>query len=242
MKKALMPVLAAVILCSCAGADSSAIRTSAPVENEPVRPIVVIDPGHGGEDGGGVSVNGIPEKGTNLDMALKLSDMLTICGYETVMTRTEDVSIYDPGTEGLRQQKLSDMKNRLELFNTEGAVCISIHQNRFTDPQYSGAQMFYHKENPEGGRLAECLRTRIRGNLQPDNERETKAMDDELYLLCNCRNPAVMAECGFISNPEEAAKLEQETYRRQMSFSLMSGLNDYHIDSGRIEKCRQENT
>jgi N-acetylmuramoyl-L-alanine amidase len=236
MKKAVITALAAVTLCSCSAAGSGAIKTSAPVTAPDGRPTVVIDAGHGGEDGGGVSVNGIPEKGMNLDMALKLSDMLSLCGYNTVMTRTEDVSIYDSGVEGLRKQKLSDMENRLELFNTEGADCISIHQNRFTDPKYSGAQMFYHKENPEGGRLAECLRARIRGDLQPDNERETKAMDDELYLLCNCRNPAVMAECGFISNPEEAAKLEQETYRRQMAFALFSGLNDYHIDSGRIEK------
>ncbi len=226
--------VAAAALCSCSAVNESAIKTSAPVTKNTDRPIVVIDAGHGGEDGGGVSVDGTPEKGLNLDMALKLSDMLRLCGYNTVMTRTEDISIYDSGTEGLRKQKLSDMENRLELFNTEDAVCISIHQNRFTDPKYSGAQMFYHKENPEGGRLAECLRARIRGDLQPDNDRETKAMDDELYLLCNCKNPAVMAECGFISNPEEAAKLEQEGYRRQMAFALFSGLNDYHIDSGRL--------
>ena len=234
MKKMIVTALAAVTLCSCAAGENDAVKTSAPVKKDP-RPIVVIDPGHGGEDGGGVAVDGTPEKGLNLDMALKLSDMLSICGYNTVMTRTEDVSIYDPGTEGLRKQKLSDMENRLALFNTEDAVCISIHQNRFTDPKYSGAQMFYHKENAEGGRLAECLRERVRGDLQPDNERETKAMDDELFLLCNCRNPAVMAECGFISNPEEAAKLEREDYRRKMAFALFSGLNDYHIDSGRLE-------
>lgn len=233
MYRPILTAAAAVVLCSCSAADAGAIKTSAPVSGG-AQPIVVIDAGHGGQDGGGVSEDGTPEKGINLDIALKLSDMLALCGYDTVMTRTEDISIYDPGTEGLRKQKLSDMENRLELFNTEGAVCISIHQNRFTDPKYSGAQMFYHKENPEGGRLAECLRTRIVGDLQPDNQRETKAMDDELYLLCNCRNPAVMAECGFLSNPEEAAKLKQETYRRQMAFALMSGINDYCIDSERI--------
>lgn len=235
--------IAALMLCSCAASDAKAVETQAQAaaEKSIAKPLVVIDAGHGGEDGGGVSVNNIPEKGINLDIALKLSEMLWLEGYETKLTRTEDISIHDEGTEGLRAQKLSDMQNRLKLFNTEGAVCISIHQNRFTDPKYSGAQMFYHKDNAEGGRLAECLRTRIRGYLQPDNERETKPMDDELYLLCNCRNPAVMAECGFISNPEEAELLEQEQYRRKMAFSLMGGLNDYHIDSGRIEEARTEN-
>lgn len=233
MQRIIAAAAAAVMLAAAGGSGTSSAES-------PSKPVIVIDAGHGGEDGGGVSVNGVPEKGMNLDMALDLRDMLTLCGYSTVMTRTEDISIYDKGTEGLRKQKLSDMENRLELFNTEGAVCISIHQNRFTDPQYSGAQMFFHKENSDGGRLAECLRARIVGMIQPGNEREVKAMDDELYLLCNCKNPAVMAECGFISNPKEAAKLESAEYRREMAFALMSGLNDFHIDSGRLELYRSE--
>lgn len=230
----LMAAGAAAAFGGCAHGDSLGVPAAASVGA--VKPLVVIDAGHGGSDGGGVSVNGVPEKGINLNIAATLSDMLRAFGYRTVLTRTADVSIYDKSAEGegLRAQKLSDMKNRLALFNTEDAVCISVHQNRYTDPVYHGAQMFFHRENAEGAQLAECLRARICSLLQPDNQRETKPMDDELYLLCNCKNPAVMAECGFISNPEEAAMLEQEPYQRQMAFALMCGMNDFCYNTGRV--------
>lgn len=234
-------VSVAVISFTLSSCGSGALRVSEGIPAQIARPTVVIDAGHGGADGGGVSVNGVPEKGINLDIALTLSDMLRVLGYDTLLTRTEDVSIHDENVEGLKNQKISDMENRLELFNTSGAVCISVHQNRYTDPVYNGAQMFYHRDNAEGAQLAESLRARICGYLQPDNTRETKPMDDELYLLCNCENPAVMAECGFISNSEEAAMLEQEPYRRQMAFALMCGLNDFHIDSGRIRENNLKN-
>lgn len=242
MRKIIVLALAALLLTGCADMDErtrESLEAAAHIAEIP-KPLVVIDPGHGGMDGGGVSVNNVPEKGINLDIALGLGDMLRLMGYEVRFTRTEDRSMHDEGVEGLREQKLSDMKNRLELFNTPEAVCISIHQNRFTDPKYRGAQMFYYKDNAESAGLAECLRARIKGFLQPQNKRETKAVNDELYLLCNCRNPAVMSECGFISNPEEAALLEQEPYRRQMSFTLMCGLNDFHIESGRISAKNAE--
>jgi N-acetylmuramoyl-L-alanine amidase len=223
---------AALFVCGC----DTAVETAGNISSQISRAKIIIDPGHGGADGGGVSVNGVPEKGMNLDIALDLADMLRVFGYDVTMTRTEDISIHDSDVEGLKNQKLSDMKNRLKLFNTENAVCISVHENRYTDSQYSGAQMFYYRENSEGARLAENLRERICGFLQPDNTRETKPTDDELYLLCNCENPAVMAECGFISNPEEAEKLEQPEYRSQVAFSLMCGLNDFCAETGRINE------
>ncbi|MCR5121014.1 MAG: N-acetylmuramoyl-L-alanine amidase [Ruminococcus sp.] len=252
-KTAILLAAAGLMLCGCeleqAQTDNEKTAESRrnaliqPVSaNMAVKPTVVIDPGHGGMDGGGVSVNNVPEKGINLNIALGLSDMLRLMGYEVKLTRTDDRSIHDDGVEGLREQKLSDMKNRLEMFNTPDAVCISIHQNRFTDPKYHGAQMFYYKDNSQAGRLAENLRLRIKGLLQPDNERETKAMDDELYLLKNCVNPAVMAECGFLSNPEEANLLEHEPYQKEISFALMCGINDYHIESGRISEKNRENS
>lgn len=230
---------AALVLCSCSAKD--AVGTSAVAVKGIAKPSVVVDAGHGGMDGGGVSVNGIPEKGINLNIAQGLGDMLRLMGYEVTLTRTEDVSIHDEGIEGLKAQKLSDMENRLKLFNTPDSVCVSIHQNRFTDPKYNGAQMFYYRGAPEGQALAESLKARITGYLQPENGRETKPMDDELYLLCNCENPAVMAECGFISNPEEAALLEQQPYQQEMSFAIMAGINDFHIESGRISANNAEN-
>lgn len=238
MKKRLLSLAAAgLMLCSC---SDKAFPVSLLVTQTPYRPSVIIDAGHGGADGGGVSVNGIPEKGINLNIALTLSDIMTLLGYDTKLTRTEDISIHDEGVEGLRQQKISDMDNRLKLFNTPDSVCVSIHQNRFTDPQFSGAQMFYYRESSESAQLAESLRSRICSYLQPENTRETKPMDDELFLLCNCENPAVMAECGFISNPEEAAMLEQQPYQKQVAFAIMTGLNDYHIQTGRLSEKSEE--
>ncbi len=242
MKKIISALTAAALgaaMCSCGVQDS--LQTSAIPVRWMAKQSVVIDAGHGGADGGGVSVNGVPEKGINLSIAQTTGDLLRLMGYQVTLTRTDDRSIHNEGTEGLKAQKLSDMNNRLELFNTPDSVCVSIHQNRFTDPKYSGAQMFYHRPNSEGQRLAESLKARIVRYLQPENTRETKPTDDELFLLCNCDNPAVMAECGFISNPEEAAMLENEPYQKEMAFALFSGINDFCIETGRITEKNAEN-
>ncbi len=209
------------------GAAAQGRVTGASADRGMERPQVVLDPGHGGADGGCVSVNGAAEKGINLDIALTERDMLEIMGYEVTMTREDDRSIYDEGTEGLSKQKQSDMKNRLALFDSCGGIALSIHQNQFTDSRYSGAQVFYSRRNSEGGRLAEAVQRQFVSLLQPDNERETKAVDDELYLLDKTETPAVMVECGFLSNPEEAAKLEDAGYRKKVAFAIMSGVMEY---------------
>ena len=119
------------------------------------------------------------------------------------------------------------MKNRLEIFDKCSGVAVSIHQNQFTNSRYSGAQVFYSRRNGSGERLAGAVQRQFVSLLQPDNERETKAVDDELFLLDRTDTPAVMVECGFLSNPEEAAKLEDAAYRRQVAFAIMSGVLSY---------------
>lgn len=200
---------------------------SADISSSIERPQVALDAGHGGMDGGCVSVNGVSEKGLNLDIALTERELLNIMGYDVTMTREDDVSIYDEGVEGLSKQKQSDMKNRLAVFEDCEGIALSIHQNQFTDSRYSGAQMFYSRRNSEGERLAASMQRQFVSLLQPENERETKPMDDELYLLDKTDTPAVMIECGFLSNPEEAAKLEDGSYRRQVAFTVMTGVLDY---------------
>lgn len=205
-----------------------ALATSANLDTSWERQVIVLDPGHGGMDGGCVSVNGTPEKGINLAISMCGRDLFNVMGFETVCTREKDVSIHDRGIEGLSNQKKSDMQNRLKIFNGEPkAISLSIHQNQFTDGRYSGAQMFYSETSSSGERLAESMQKQFVSLLQPENTRETKPVGDELYLIHNTENPALMIECGFLSNQEEAAKLESEDYQRQVAFTILTGVFEF---------------
>ena len=190
--------------------------------------LVLVDAPHGGIDGGCTSAEGVPEKGINLDIMLRLRDLLTVNGYEVRVTRETDRSIHDEGIEGIAAQKSSDMDNRLAIFNeSSNAVCVSIHQNQFTDPKYSGAQMFYSGSNSTSEVLAGMLQERFRSLLQPGNDREIKLCGKELFLCYYSNNPTVMAECGFLSNPEEAALLNTGDYREKVAITLFCGINDF---------------
>ncbi|MBR1863734.1 MAG: N-acetylmuramoyl-L-alanine amidase [Ruminococcus sp.] len=204
------------------------IKADAELKVRPEMPQVVLDAGHGGMDGGCVSVNGVAEKGINLAIVQSESDMLTLLGFETVLTRDSDKSIYDDGVTGLGEQKKSDMKNRLAIFSSTKGIALSIHQNQFTDSRYSGAQMFYSRRNSGGEKLAAAMQKQFVALLQPDNARETKPVDDELFLLDRTEAPAVMIECGFLSNPEEAAHLEDPVYQRKVAFTIASGVLSFH--------------
>lgn len=226
-------IAAFAALCWYGKSSGEAVMTAAEVKTSMEKPVIVLDAGHGGMDGGCISVNEIPEKGINLSIVESLRDGLRILGYDVVCTRESDVSIYDEGTEGLSEQKKSDMKNRLEIFSRYGdGISVSIHQNQFTDGKYSGAQMFYSEKSSEGERLAGVMQKQFVTLLQPDNTRETKPVGDELYLLNNTENPAVMIECGFLSNPEEAAKLESTDYQKQVAFTVLTGVTEYRGEAG----------
>lgn len=191
-------------------------------------PVIILDAGHGGIDSGCVSINGAEEKNINLSIMLKLREMLRVAGFDTVVTRDSDKSIHDIGITGLGKQKKSDMENRLKIVNSvPNAIFVSVHQNQFTDPKYYGAQMFYPEGSADSERLAGILQHSIVSNLQPENQRETKPVGDEIYLLHFAKCPAVMAECGFLSNQAEADKLESEEYQSMMAFSLFEGICEY---------------
>lgn len=199
----------------------------ASIISEQKLPVIILDAGHGGFDGGCVSTEGVPEKGINLNILLKLRDLLLISGYEVEVTRDTDTSIHDSGIEGIANQKSSDMDNRLELFNKyDNAVCISIHQNQFTDPFYSGAQMFYSATDSRSEKLAKSLQKSFQ-NLQPENKREIKLCGKELFLCYYSENPTVMVECGFLSNPDEASLLNTDEYQEKVALTIFSGLNNF---------------
>ncbi len=191
------------------------------------KPVVVVDAGHGGEDGG-ASANGVLEKDINLAVALKLKDMLTASGYTVVMTREEDISIYDSSAYTIREKKVSDMRNRKDIVNgSSNNILISIHQNKFEQSKYSGTQIFYSKNNDRSIKLAENIRRSVTGLLQPENKRELKAADSSVYLLDKAEVPAVIVECGFLSNEEEAKKLCTDEYQKRMAFAILCGFLDY---------------
>lgn len=208
--------------------SENAIPTSL-VSQQQELPIIILDAGHGGFDGGCVSVDGVPEKGINLSILLRVRDLLRISGYEVEVTRDSDISIHDSGIEGIANQKSSDMDNRLELFNKyDNAVCISIHQNQFTDPVYNGAQMFYSATDSQNEMLAKSLQSSFQV-LQPENKREIKLCGKELFLCYYSENPTVMVECGFLSNPEEAALLNTEEYQQKVAMTIFNGINNFVV-------------
>ena len=192
---------------------------------------VIIDAGHGGEDSGAV-VNGLIEKDINLPIALKLRDMLVASGYRVVMTRDSDISIYDSTASTVREKKVSDMKNREKIINSsEKNILISIHQNKFEQSKYSGAQIFYSGNNENSVLLAEEIRKSVTSLLQPYNRRELKKDSGSIYILKKAKVPAIIVECGFLSNPEEGAKLADEKYQSEMAFAIYCGFLQYSSKS-----------
>lgn len=189
---------------------------------------VVIDAGHGGVDGGTSAADGTLEKDINLRIAHKLNNVLQSFGVETVMTRTEDISIHDADAKTIRQKKGSDIKNRLDIINnTDNAIYVSIHQNHYSDSIYSGTQVFYSKNKPDSEILANRIRNAVVSSLQKDNTREIKPSGKEIYLLNNAQVPAVMVECGFMSNKEEAKLLINENYQQKLAFIIAIGICDF---------------
>ena len=181
---------------------------------------LILDAGHGGEDGGAVSVTGVPESRVNLEIVQKLRDTLALYGVDPVVLREEDVSLHDPEASTLREKKRSDLKNRVRAVEAvEGGTLLSIHQNSYPGSQYRGAQVFYA---PTGGsrELAELLQTALREELQPDNDRQAKPIPESVYLMNHVSCPAVLVECGFLTNPEEEALLRDGGYQRQLAAVL----------------------
>ena len=185
------------------------------------KPLVILDPGHGGMDGGAVG-NGITEKEINLAIGKQAKVFCQLFGFEVIMTRDADQSIHDQDKTTIRSQKNSDLKNRLNIMTqTPGAVVVSIHLNKFTQSAVHGAQVFYAPKTADSQQLAEMMQQNLRQYLQPENERKIKKADSSLFLLYNnAVNPAVLVECGFLSNPDEAAQLKEEGYQNKIGMLI----------------------
>ncbi len=178
---------------------------------------LILDAGHGGEDGGAVSITGVPESQINLSIVLKLRDILGLYGVDPVVLRETDVSLHDDSANTLREKKRSDLKNRVAAIEeVEGGTLLSIHQNTYPGSRYHGAHVFYAPT--EGSQsLAEHFQNSIKAALQPDNERAVKRIPDSVYIMNHITCPAVLIECGFLTNPGEEAMLRDEDYQRKLS-------------------------
>ena len=183
---------------------------------------LIIDPGHGGEDGGAVSVSGQKESDINLAIALQLDQLMGFYGVHTLLTRDTDVSIHDPEASTLREKKVSDIHNRVALINAvENATRISIHQNAYPSQKYHGAQVFYADETlslPFAQQVQDTLRT----VLDPENTRTAKQIPASVYLMNHISCRAILVECGFLSNPEEDRLLQEEDYQRKLAMIMAS--------------------
>lgn len=189
---------------------------------------VIIDAGHGGEDGGASSACGLVEKEINLDISQTLSDMLTASGIKVVMTRTDDRLLYDRNVDYNGRKKKLDLAARVAIANsTPDAIFVSIHMNSFTDSKYSGMQIWYSPNNPLSETLANSIRTQNQSLLQPTNNRRTFRATSAINILYNAECPAVLVECGFLSNPSEAEKFKSDEYRKKVAFVIFCSIMDF---------------
>lgn len=193
------------------------------------KPIILVDAGHGGVDGGAIAPSDMTvEKNLNLSIALKVRDLFLMMGYGVIMTRETDISIHDDSASTIRQKKVSDLKNRLKMLDFgEAEMLVSIHMNIFSQSKYSGTQVFYGAKNDESRLLAEAVQNSIKTHIQPQNDRVIKPSTKSIYLLYNANKPAIMTECGFLSNIDELNKLKNNTYQQTMAFGIVCGVNDY---------------
>lgn len=204
----------------------NAVTKSAVSENvSGARISVVIDAGHGGFDGGAVGDDGTLEKGLNLSLARSLAKQLKIMGADVIMTRDSDVMYAE---ESSSHKKLDDLNHRINTVSSAGeCVFVSIHMNKFPVPKYSGFQMYYSPNNGESRALADALQSAVKKTLQQNNARLPKNAGDNIYILTKLECPAVLAECGFLSNPEELALLNTDEYREKLALVLATALMEY---------------
>ncbi len=192
--------------------------------------IVIIDAGHGGEDPGAITADGVYEKDLNLDIAFLIGEKLSNEGYVVIYTRTDDRLLYNEHENIHGMRKIYDLKNRCKIASEyPSALFVSIHMNSYGSPKYSGLQVYYDDGNENSILLANEIQSSVKERLQPQNKRTVKNGKD-LYLLKNTENTAVIIECGFLTNPEESKKLSEKEYQKELSFSIVCGIIKYMED------------
>ncbi len=218
---AFLIILSAMLYLTFMANFSAAEASSMPITQK----TVIVDAGHGGDDGGAIGIDGTVEKDINLDIALKLEKILKFYGFNVIMTRTQDVMTCDDGLDSLRKRKISDIHNRFELMRKNpDAIFISVHQNKFEDSSQHGTQVFYSGNDERSKELAEAIQTSVTLTLQRKNDRVVKKSGSGIYLLYHAKIPAVLVECGFISNASEEQMLNSDEYKDRFTTAITNGI------------------
>lgn len=190
--------------------------------------VVVLDAGHGGIDPGKVGVDGQLEKDINLQITLKLKELLENdkeLNVKVVLTRSDDTGNY---SDSDTNKKVADMKKRCEIINGSGAkLLVSIHQNSYHSTSVQGAQVFYYKDSQDGKILANTIQNKLVQELADSGKGRVEKANDNYYILLNAKCPAVIVECGFLSNPEEARALAQDDYQDRVAGAIAEGIKEY---------------
>ena len=222
-------ILCSIIFCTSYIRDNPHQKASKDTYNNKSLPTIIIDAGHGGEDSGAISAEGVYEKDINLSISITLDKLLRLNGFKTQMIRTEDKSVHtiDFEKSTLRERKVSDIHKRVDIANADKEnILISIHQNHFSETKYNGTQIFYSKNNYKSKTLAESIRISVISLIQQNNKRENKESHG-IYLLDHTDIPSVIVECGFLSNPQEASLLNQKNYQNDMAYCIFLGILEY---------------
>ncbi len=185
--------------------------------------------GHGGEDGGAVSEDGVSEAEINLKIALKVQALLEQSGSNVILTRSDSNAIYDLDKKTLREKKNSDIKNRVKLANNSSAdIFVSIHLNKIDDSRYYGWQTFFKDGNENSKRLATCIQNHLNEAIQKENKRVPLKISN-VYIIKHVEIPTSIVECGFLSNPREKEELKQEEYQDKLAWGIYNGIMEYFI-------------
>ena len=187
-------------------------------------PLILVEAGHGGTDPGMIGVGGLEEKGINLSVSLLLRDTLEKSGYSVIMTREEDKGLYDSSAAN---KKAQDMQRRIAMIREHAPVLsVSIHQNSYQDSGVHGPQVFYYEGSVEGKKLAEAVQSSLNHQLEVDRPRDVKG-NASYYLLKRSSGTLVIVECGFLTNPEEAQKLQKKEYQQKVAAAVSEGIRTY---------------
>ncbi len=189
----------------------------------PINNVVVIDPGHGGDDGGCIGVDGTLEKDINLEISKELEKLFTKNGYTVIMTRNEDADLCDRSKSTIKARKNSDLKKRVEIINNSNcSLLISVHINQYSSPEIFGAQVFYNKNDEVSEKYAKSVMEELR-KTDEKNRRVAKDIPNKNLIFSNIKTPGILVECGFLSNPEECEKLKSKEYRQKIAQAIYDG-------------------